>query len=417
MEREEIISEGQKVIDIRSLLLLFLILTSLLAVHAPLEWDEGSFLMNAQYFSGDGKDFEESRPAALSFLISLIWSVTGESRTAGRVLVAFFGMLCIYGFYRLAEMEFDEPLLVTAVFSFAPLLLYWSSHVYSDVPGLAFVLLALYSYRNERHILTGISLSAAITFRYVFGIFAVGLGLAYIVENRRQIYRYAAGGLTGALPFLGHSHLNYGSPWSKMLLYLRKVLEWSESGLFAATLPNFLKGIYMLSALVPASLKGWRNTPVAEKSMLLSYTFFVLFISGNAFQRYWLPALPFLLLIAYRGLDRKMFAVAASIMLMVSAHGVGTNYLTQAECTAPLEESLEYVSGYESLVISDSWATAGYLLDNPVQSPWTDLESLRKGEGAEYAVMRGDYPFEVMESFSSRCVTYHVYDLHEPIEG
>lgn len=415
MDSKKLEDYAYSFIDIKSLLALFVILTSFGVFYAPLEWDEGSYLMNAQYFSGEEANPEHSRPAALSALVSLLWLVTGESTVTARMLVAVFGASTVYIFYRLADREFHNALPATSVFAFTPLLIYWSSHVYTDVPALLFVLGGLYAYKIRRYLVSGIMLSVAATFRYVFIVFAVGLGIAYLIENYQEIPYYSAGGLIGALPFFSYSYIGYGAPWRKIVMYTTRVSEWSNSGLFAATLTNAGNAVYMLSTLIPAAYNGWRETPVAEKGMLLAYTGFILFISGNSFQRYWLPAMPFLLLIAYRGLGKRLFTAIAVSMLLISAHGVGNNYLDQQECMAPLEDSLDYVSQFEGLVISDQWTLAGYIMDNPVQSTWTDLDSLRNGEGAEYAVMSSEHPYQVMESFSSNCTTYYVYNLREPV--
>ncbi|MFB6265564.1 MAG: hypothetical protein ABEI07_00595, partial [Candidatus Nanohaloarchaea archaeon] len=146
------------------------------AFTAPLEWDEGSYLLNAEYFQGEGHNFESSRPAALSLAVSALWEVTGESTVAARILVVLSGVAAVLIFYLIASKEFDRPLPLTAGFAFAPLLLYWSFHVYTDVPALALLLASLYLYRRERHLAAGVTMAAAVTFRYLFALFAALLG-------------------------------------------------------------------------------------------------------------------------------------------------------------------------------------------------------------------------------------------------
>lgn len=402
-------------LDIRLLLGVFLVIVSAGAFHLPFEWDEGSFLMNVQYFQGDEANFEPSRPAALPALTALTWQVTGESTFAARLLVAVSGAAAVYLFYRLSAREFDNPLPVTAVFAFAPLMLYWSSHVYTDIPGLVFVLGALYAYRNRKYLASGALISVAATFRYVYIVFAAGLFLAYLLENREGLVNYSIGGVAGALPLFLYSQVTYGTPWDKIVLYITNVSEWSGAGLFESTSANLVNAFWMLSVLIPATYTGWRETPVVEKTMLASYTAFVIFFSGMAFQRYWLPALPFLLLIGYRGLDRRAFAVVAGIMLAVSGYGVVSTYTMTDVCEQPFMDSLDYVNQFDEPVVSDQWAVAGYVLDSPVYSPWTDFETLREDYGVRYGVMSGEQPYEVLKSYSNDCVTYHVYDLTEPV--
>ncbi len=397
--------------DIRLLLLVFILITSIGAFNGALRWDEGSFLLNAEYFSGDGANFEESRPAALSFLVSLIWKLVGESTVAGRVLVVLFGVSTITVFHRLSSREFEDPLPVTVAFALSPLMVYWSFHVYTDVPALLFVLGSLYMYRIGRNIASGVLIALAATFRYVFAVFAVGIGITYLIENREKVSHFVSGGFIGSLPFLGYSQFGYGSPWARILMYFNRVSKWSGSGFFAATVPNAKSAVYMLSTLIPAAALGWRKSPLIEKSMLITYSLFILLITGNTFHRYWLPALPFMLLIAYRGLDRRIFAIAAAVMIVVSAHGVGVEHTTHQKCSQPLEEALDYVSQREGKVVTDQWAVAGYKLDREVTSEWTSYETLRDDYGIKYAVVSEEKPYNLLESFENSCTTYYIYDL------
>lgn len=389
-----------------------MVLTTFLVFNGALEWDEGSFLQNSEFLVGEGQNFEESRPAAISYAITLIWQITGESTFAARALIVLFGIATVMLFHRIASEEFEEPLLATSVFGLSPLMIYWSSKVYTDVPALLLVLAGLYAYRKKNYLASGVLMSLASTIRYLFFVFAVGMGFAYLIEHREKIVNYIAGGYLGALPFMIYSIIEYGNPFSKVIMYLTRVSKWSSSGLFAATISSTLSGVYMLSALIPAAYTGWDETPLIEKSMLLTYTLFMLLISGNSFQRYWLAVLPIMILIAYRGLNRDKFMVVSVVMILISAHGVGANYQMQQECSKPLDQALDFVSDYEEGgVVTDSWAVGGYKLDREVYSPWTDYDTLRRDHGVNYAVTSEKKEYELMKSFSNSCITYYVYDL------
>lgn len=398
----------------------FVLAAAFTSIGGALEWDEGSFLLNAEYFSGDDSNFEESRPAAISFLISLLWIFTGESTFIARVMVSVFGAGAVYLFYRLCNREFEEPLLPTAVFAFSPLMLYWSFRVYTDVIALFFVLGAVLSYRRKNYWLTGISLSLAATFRYLFLIFAVGFGIAMIIEKRkdfeellRKVSEYAFGGIVGALPFLAYSTVRNGAPWSRAVMYVTRVSKWSDSGLFSATFLSLESAFLMLSGLIPPAIKGWWKTPAVDKSAVITYSVFMLSFSGNYFQRYWLAVLPFFILAAYRAVDRKWFVAASIVMIAVSGVAVA-DAAAKRECAQPLNQALDYVEGLEGDVVSDSWAFAGYRLDRKVHSTWTDYEKLNAEYDVKYAVVENEIPYEQLESFSTRCRTYRVYNLSEP---
>ncbi|PSG99424.1 MAG: hypothetical protein BRC29_04880 [Nanohaloarchaea archaeon SW_7_43_1] len=404
----------EKLFDIRLLLVLFLLFTSSIAYTAALEWDEGSFLTNAEYFSGDSSNFEESRPAAVSYAVSGIWLLTGESTFSARFIVVLAGIGCIVVFHRIALEEFDEPLRITAVFAFSPLLLYWSAHIYTDVPALLFLLGSFYMFQRDRHFLAGILISIAGTVRYVFLVLAIGMGVGYILERRNRISQPILGGLMGSAPFLLYSKIYYEGFFARIIMYLTRVSHWSDSGFVASVVPGVKSGLFTLSGLIPALYPGWKDTGLTEKSMITAYTIFIIFISGNSYPRYWLAILPFLLLVAYRGLDRKFFYLASAIMLITSGFGVVTDGMNHQRCEEPLENALDYSSDLEGKFVSDSWAIAGYRLDKPVMSPWKSLSELRDEEDVKYAVLSSDEPYEIMKSFSNNCRNYYVYDLERP---
>lgn len=409
--KQDLIELARNLADLRLLISVFILLSSFVAFSTNLEWDEGSFLQNAENFSGDSSNFEESRPVAISYMISFLWIFTGESALAARLMVIGFGAATIYLFHRIAGEFFEKPINVTAVLALSPLMVYWSAHVYTDVPALFLLLASFYAYIREKHLIAGVLVSLSATMRYIFLIFAFGMGVAYIIDRREELQSLVTGGLIGSAPILLYSKLFYGGFLARVEMYLTRVSRWSDSGMFASMLPGVKSGILTVSALIPAMYPGWKQTSTLVKSMILSYTAFIVFISGNSYNRYWLAVLPFILLIAYRGLELKHFYLASALMIITSGFAVTEGALDQQRCVEPYQEAFEYSQQLEGSFVSDSWAIGGYILDKPVSSPWTDLESLREGEGIRYAVMSTDEDFDVVKSFSNSCRTVNIYDL------
>ncbi len=393
----------------------FLVLTTAGAAVGALEWDEGSFLLNSQHLLGTGENFEESRPHTLSYLITGIWAVTGESTFVARLLVVLSGTLCILLVHRIAADAFDDPLPVTTAFAFTPLLLYWSFHVYTDVPAMVLVYLGWFLYRRDRHLLAGVAMAGAATVRYVFAMFALGMAAAYLFQYRDRLPRYVTGGLLGTTPFFAYSHVFYGGVLSRVQMYVTRVAEWSGSGPFTATAASAWSAAVMLSVLLPAAVIGRNRTPVVEKTMILTYAAFFLFVSGNAFHRYWLPIVPFLLFMAYRGLgeDRNLFLPVAVAMILLSGVAVGIQFSEQQLCSDPFTDAVHHVDGQDDVgaVVSDQWAVTGYLLDQNVYSPWTDYETLQEEHGVTHVITREELDYDVQASFANPCWTYYVYRL------
>jgi hypothetical protein len=282
------------------------------------------------------------------------------------------------------------------------------------VPALLLVLGSFYAYRKNRHLLAGVLVSLAATVRYIFLMFAFGIGIAYILDNRENLLKLIAGGFIGSLPLLIYSKIYYGGFFARISMYLNRVSRWSDSGMFASVVPGIESGLYTLSALIPAVYPGWKETSMVEKSMIVVYSLFIILISGNSYNRYWLAILPFMLLIVYRGLDRRAFYVVSVTMMLISGVGVYNDAMSHQSCSQPLQEVLDYSSEMEGKFVSDNWAIAGYVLDQPVSSPWKSLDILREEYGVDYAIMSTEQPYTVIRSFSNNCRTYYLYDLSEP---
>ncbi|MDY6776609.1 MAG: glycosyltransferase family 39 protein [Candidatus Nanohaloarchaea archaeon] len=394
------------------LLALFLVLGVAGSLTAPLEWDEGSFLLNAEHFAGEGANFEPSRPAAMPFLISLVWQFTGESVLAARLLVLLSGIGCVLVFHRIASEEFEDPLLLTAGLAMAPLTLFWSFHAYTDVPALLFLLTSYHLHRRGKHVLSGVAMAAAVTFRYLYALFAFGMAVSYILRHRDRFLEYLSGGLLGSIPFFYYSTRYFGGPLSRARMYVSRVSRWSGSGVLAAPLGNLQSAVLMLSTLLPAAWLGRKGTPLMEKLMVLSYATFLAVFSGNTYHRYWLPVLPFLLLMGRRGLDRRNFAAAVAGMLIISGFGVWTVQAQDFRCKDNLNDAIDYLEDREGAVVSDQWAVTGYLLDREVHSPWTDYSTLHSEHGARYALTTDELPYHLEESFAGGCWTWRVYSLN-----
>lgn len=398
-------------------LLLFMAFSGFFVFNGFLEWDEASFLMNAEAFSGDSSNFEESRPAALSFLLSIIWRFTGESVLAARLVVLSFGIGTLAVFYRLAELEFEEPAIPTAVLAFSPLMIYWSSRFYTDVPALFFILSSLLAYRKQRYLYAGILVSVAATFRYLFLVFALGFLAAALIDRRESVVKFCLGGLVGATPFLSYSLFRYGGPFSRIRMYVSRVTRWSDSGAFASLIPNMASAGEMLSGLIPLTVLGWRKALTVEKALIVSYSVFMIVFSGNSYSRYWLAVLPLIILVSYRVSDRRLFAAGSVIMILVSGLSVYQGYQNHQQCAEPLNDALDYAEGLQGEFVSDSWAIAGYRLDSKVHSTWTSYDELRSDYGVDYAVVSEKLNYTVLKSAENSCRTYYVYDLSSTKES
>ncbi len=392
--------------------IVFILISLSIGYYSFLEWDEGSFLLNARNIYGEGVNFEPSRPMLISILVSLLWEVTGESVFGARLISTAFGLASLFVFYLICRKKFDEPLLPTAVFGLSPLFFFWSSQVMTDVPGLLFILLSYYLYTEERDLLVGISMGLAVTFRYTYAIFALPFLVSYMMDRSEKtgLLKYASGGILGSLPFFAFSYLWYGGLFDKAVLYTTNVAEWSGSGLFASTVPNFEKLFHVSVAFLPGILIGWKDSKLVEKLMVTIHPILTVLFIGMSFYRYWLPITPFLIVIAYQKVDKKKFMAMSIVFVAITGFYVHSEYQERIYCNEEFMEGLEFLSEREGGVISDRWSIAGYKLDQKVSSPYKDYEEF-KDENMEYIFTDRDLDYPVVETFQGETCAYIVYRL------
>lgn len=406
----EILSDRRTLIAL-IVVAVFVAVTGSLAYTTVLGWDEGSYLMNAQYFIGEGENVSFEWPFLTPGLVALLWTVTGESVLAGRFISVVFGVLALTVFYKLCEERLDSSIYPFAVFALAPLFLFWSSQIMTEAAAFFFLFLSLYALQRDRHLLAGVLMGFTASVRYMFVLFALAVFMNYLLDRDKDVWKYTAGGILGAVPFFIYSHFLYRGAFSIITDYLSAERSWSGF-LPPAAAENVGKFFLHYIPLLPAVALGWKKSPRLEKLSIVIYSAFILLFVNVSYYRYWLPILPFIIFIAYRGVDRKKFIVLSMVFIALTGFIMYDYHQRRAICRDELQEAHEFLMGGEGTVVSTiHWTITGYRVDRRVFAPWEDYEYLRRHYNATHILTDEelDYP---QEAFYPEC-EYRIYRLQE----
>jgi len=109
-------------------------------------WDSFSFLINAQFFAGQGVNIDVIRPVFLSFLTSLLFRMGYISTVTISIVDSAFFVSGVIGLYLFLKLRFNDiqSLLGSLIFISFPVILLWVGVGYTDIASTSFSIWALY---------------------------------------------------------------------------------------------------------------------------------------------------------------------------------------------------------------------------------------------------------------------------------
>src|SRR3989344_9009384 len=201
------------------LVIYFLLLIFLNSFDRGLFWDENAYLGNARDLIGASNYTEDFRFPLINFLIAGLWAFTGESIFSAKLLIMVFSVLSVFVFYLIAKRYFEKlkSIFIASVFGFSYLILYWSFRVYTDIPGMFFVLLSFYFLLNFDQdkkkaslVASGVSSALAFLMRFPFALFPVSVILYFIYKKKILfLLLFILSLLIALLPWLGYNYIKH----------------------------------------------------------------------------------------------------------------------------------------------------------------------------------------------------------------
>ncbi|MBW3004232.1 glycosyltransferase family 39 protein [Candidatus Woesearchaeota archaeon] len=199
------------------LVVVFLIHLVFITGFHEIWWDSGVYLGMGKYlFSGGAAGlWEHIRPPLLPAVLGFIWFIGLPVQFSGMLLELLFSLGAVVLFYEIAKYYFKEKvaLIASAIFSFSSIFFFLSFHLYTEVPALFFVLLAIYLFIQKKYYFAGALCALAFLTKFPAGMF-FGILLLVLLLNKeiKNSLKLCAGFAVPLAPVLIAYALVYGNP-------------------------------------------------------------------------------------------------------------------------------------------------------------------------------------------------------------
>ncbi len=198
------------------LLVVFLVHLVFLSGFNEIWWDSGVYAGMGKYlFSGGGSGlWEHIRPPLLPALLGFIWFIGLPLQISGMILELLFSLGAIILFYEVAKYYFKEKiaLIASALFSFSSIFFFLSFQLYTEIPALFFILLAVYLFIQKRYYFAGAGCALALLAKFPAGIFLPVLILVLLLNKKiKNSLKMSAGFVIPLAPVLIAYAFIYGN--------------------------------------------------------------------------------------------------------------------------------------------------------------------------------------------------------------
>lgn len=352
-------------------------------------WDSGVYMGMGKFLWSFGSSglWEHIRPVFWPVILGFLWLLKLSPVFFGRLLEFLLGTGCIFLFYLLSEKYFNKKSAVYAViiFSFSSIFFFMGFRLYTEIPVLFAVLLAVLLFEKEYYLLSGFVVALAFLTKFPAAVFLVPLVLLLFL---RFEFKNAAKLLVGfsvpALIFFIFNFFMYQDPFLPLIdaqiiiaqsmgcNFLRKMDWWFYSAkllkenwfhLFA------FPGLYLF-------IRKYRF-----KQLLPALFFVIPFVYFTQMScrdyRYMIFFLPFICMFSGSGIDyvfrkkKKYFLIIVLVLLCFSVFQAA-NYFISNELSENPEYNLNYIRFLEGKSpVGEVWVS------NPLVAVYSD-ELLKK---------------------------------------
>ena len=281
-----------------------------LSFYKDVWWDSSVYIGMGKYifFSGKSGLWEESRPLILPLILGIGWKLGFDAVYFGRLVSIIFAILVIIVTYKIGIKLFSRKIGLLAAFftAFSYNFLFFSPNILTEIPSAFFVLLAFYSFLNNRFFLMGLFSGIAIMTRLFHVFTLIGFFLIFFFyfpgkpNFHKKLFYAALGFLITIIPYF---LLNYYL-YNDMLLpfktqsHLTRTTGWmmyKEYGFYFAGL--FKENFFLISLLsLPFAFK--RNYRFYAITLPPSIYIIIFSFVRHKEMRFMLVILPFLYLLA-----------------------------------------------------------------------------------------------------------------------
>ncbi|MFH1638697.1 MAG: glycosyltransferase family 39 protein, partial [Candidatus Woesearchaeota archaeon] len=133
-------------------------------------WDGAVYLGMGKYIfsSGTAGIWEPIRPLVLPFILGLGWKLGLNQVIFGKILIVTISLCIILMTYLVARRFATEraALIAAAITAFFPVFFLFSFRIYTEMPSVLFALMALYWFRKDTLLFSGLLAALATMTRF-----------------------------------------------------------------------------------------------------------------------------------------------------------------------------------------------------------------------------------------------------------
>lgn len=302
-----------------------------------LMWDEAMNLCSVRSFVARGQDFYLSwfwhHPPLMGMAMSLLHPLQSGFAERSQLLFLLFGILNCLALFALSRSTFGTRVALWAVFFYAvmPAAIFFDLWLKQDPLVAPFGLLSLYAFLSRRSLLAGAFLAISLLVKEVAVIFAIGVGILWLLRPResrriRDLVWFA--GAAAALS--GWWYLRSDSPiWYFLALAIDSTSQPTDAWVWARPWYYYLVKLWVdlglvgiLGSVTGVVVIGWlrRNCrhdefPAIAWPLAVLVPAFILFSAARA-KTVWFPVPLYPMFAALQAIGLSALLVAGERWLM-----------------------------------------------------------------------------------------------------
>ena len=291
--------------------LFFIIKILIVSNYTIVWWDSAVYIGMGKYIYslGNAGLWESSRPIVWPLMLGFFWKSGFDIILFGRIMEIIFGSLCILLTYMIGKKIFDEKigLLASIFLVLSPTFFFFNGVMLTEIASTFFSLVAIYSFLNKKHFISGIFFGTAFMTRFLQLFVLISILLAMIVYNKNKIKnlnKMIFGFILAILPYLIINQALYNDflfPF-KQQLYLSQNSGW----LNYLPVTYYFVGLFKENFLYLLSIMGiflvFKGKDANKTTIAFSFAaFFILFnLINQKEMRFLIVLFPYMyLLVAY----------------------------------------------------------------------------------------------------------------------
>lgn len=251
----------------------------------PVVWDEAVYIGmgKAIYSLGSIGLWEDIRPIGLPLITGLFWKLGLNYIFLSELTIILFSAANLVLVYCLALKFFGRSQAIIATFFIAitPVYFFHSSKILTGVPSLFFVLLALFTFSNNKILISGVLTGIAVLFRFP-NILLLLVFLSVLIFHQKSLknsFKFFLGFLLPLTPYFSLNFYIYSSflyPFLRAVPHQNNVVHAvSGNNVFLSNLFYYFIELFVQNPLLSFSIIALIvNFKLKQKNNLLFYYFF-----------------------------------------------------------------------------------------------------------------------------------------------